>query len=107
MQPNTLAIRRRGEPEEVLHANMDYLSDAARAVARTPGGHPEGYIEAFANLYAAFAGDVQAYPERRDPAGYASIDDGVAALRFIRACRLSSEAQSAWTPLADIERSTA
>ena len=103
-QPNTLTIKRRGAPEAVLHANMDYLGDAAQAVARTPGGHPEGYIEAFSNLYVAFADDVAAFPERPAVAGYASIDDGVAALRFIRAARVSSDNGSAWTTLADIER---
>lgn len=104
MAPNTLTWRRRGAPDEVLHANTDYLSESARAVARTPGGHPEGYIEAFSNLYQAFARDVRAFPAAPAlPRGYASIEDGVAALRFIRAARLSSQADSAWTVLAGIE----
>lgn len=107
MFPNTLRLRRRDEPEQVLHANTGYLSAPAQAVARTPGGHPEGYIEAFANLYAAFAADVEAFPEAgSEPPGYASIGDGVAALRFIRAARLSSEKQSAWTALSGVEHAT-
>lgn len=101
-QPNTMTIKRRDMPEQVLHANMDYLSAPARALARTPGGHPEGYIEAFANLYLAFARDVRQFPERPERPGYAGIDDGVAALRFVRAARHSSAENSAWIKLADI-----
>ena len=103
-QPNTLVLKRRAEPDTILHANMDYLGASARAVARTPGGHPEGYLEAFANIYQAFAEAVTAFPEAPQPRGFASIDDGVAALRFIRAARLSSQQGSAWTELAAIER---
>jgi predicted dehydrogenase len=105
-EPNQLSLRARGEPEQILRpgAGTAYLSEAAQAVCRTPGGHPEGYIEAFANLYAAFARDVAAYPAApADPRGYATIEDGVAALRFIRAARLSSEAGASWTALAGIE----
>lgn len=105
-EPNTLTILRRGEPDLVLHpgANAAYLCDEARAVCRTPGGHPEGYIEAFANLYAAFADKVARYPDAGgSPNGIASIEDGVAALRFIRACIHSSNNQSAWTPLAGFD----
>lgn len=100
-QPNTLTIKRRGEPDQVLHANTPYLGEAAQSVARTPAGHPEGYIEAFSNLYVAFAADVRAYPAMPESPAYATIEDGVAALRFIRASLTSSENNSAWTRLAD------
>ncbi|WP_199564708.1 Gfo/Idh/MocA family protein [Parvularcula marina] len=105
-EPNTLSLKRRGEPEMVLRsgAGTPYLSDAALAVCRTPGGHPEGYIEAFANLYAAFAGDVRDGGKRPGtPPGYATIEDGMSAMRFIRAANISSKNNSAWTPLAGIE----
>lgn len=104
--PNRLTLKARGKPEQVLvpGAGSAYLSPAAEAVCRTPAGHPEGYIEAFANLYAAFAADVRRFPEAPgQPRGYATIEDGVAALRFIRASRLSSEAGSSWKTLAGIE----
>ena len=103
-QPNTLTIRPRGEPDQVLRpgANVAYLSPEAAAMCRIPAGHPEGYLEAFANLYVSFAGAVRAFPERID-AGYASIGDGVAAMRFIRAAIVSSLNNSAWTKLAGIE----
>lgn len=105
-EPNALTLKYRGAPERVLRAgvNMPYLSETARAACRTPGGHPEGYIEAFANIYAAFARAVCAFPERvQGETGYASVEDGVATMRFIRAARLSSENGSAWTQLAGVE----
>jgi len=103
--PNQLVIRRRDAPQEVLTAgaNQAYLSAAARAACRTPGGHPEGYIEAFANQYAAFAADVCAFPEL--PEGvrpYATTEDGLSAMRFVRAVRLSNARSSAWTRLDDL-----
>jgi predicted dehydrogenase len=103
-QPNTMTIKRRGEPDQILRAgsNVGYLSDAAVAVCRTPAGHPEGYIEAFANLYAGFARAVRDYPAHNGT-GCASVADGVATLRFIRAALTSSRNQSSWTSLAGIE----
>jgi predicted dehydrogenase len=104
-QPNTLTLKKRGEPDQVLKAgaNMPYLSSAAQAVCRTPGGHPEGYIEAFANLYAAFAAGVRNYPGQRHLEGIAGVEDGLNAMRFIRAALTSSNAGAAWTALKDIE----
>ena len=103
-EPNSMTIRRRGGPDQVLRsgANVAYLSPAAVAKCRTPAGHPEGYIEAFANLYVSFADAIHAFPERIEE-GYASIADGVAAMRFIRAALASSRANSAWTTLPGIE----
>jgi predicted dehydrogenase len=103
-QPNSMTIRRRGEPDQVLRpgTNVAYLSPEAAAMCRTPAGHPEGYLEAFANLYVSFANAVRVFPERIHE-GYASVADGVAAMRFIRAAVLSSKNESAWTRLEGIE----
>jgi predicted dehydrogenase len=104
-QPNTLTWKERSAPDQVLKAgaNMGYLSPEARAVCRTPGGHPEGYIEAFANLYADFAAGVRDFPKRRKLDGIAGVEDGLNAMRFIRASVVSSANASAWTKLAGIE----
>lgn len=103
-EPNTMTIRRREKPDLVLRpgANVSYLSDAAVAVCRTPSGHPEGYIEAFANLYAGFAAAVHVYPAHKN-IGCASVADGVSTMRFIRAALTSTRNLSAWTRLAGIE----
>jgi len=99
--PNALLLRKRGEPDQWLQpgVNRAYLSEAARAACRTPAGHPEGYIEAFANLYAAFATAVHDFPNVSESPGFASIDDGLAALRFVRAAVTSSRQHSTWTSL--------
>jgi len=99
-EPNTMTIKFRGEPDRVLRAgaNVAYLSEPAIAVCRTPAGHPEGYIEAFANLYAGFARAVRNFPAH-DDTGYTTVAHGVATLRFIRAALISSRNQSAWTRL--------
>jgi predicted dehydrogenase len=99
-EPNTMTIKRRGEPDRVLRpgSNVGYLSAAAARVCRTPAGHPEGYIEAFANHYAGFARAVHAFPAHSGT-GCATVADGVATMRFIRAAVTSSRNQSAWTRL--------
>ncbi len=96
--PTRLTICHRGQPDQVLQpgTNMDYLSPAARAACRTPGGHPEGYLEAFANLYHAFAGAVSTFPDTPATPGFATVQDGVAALKFVRAAVTSSRQQSTW-----------
>jgi predicted dehydrogenase len=80
---------------------------AATAVAahasRVPGGHPEGYLEAFAQLYADMAEQISAQLEGRppDPASrlVPTVDDGVAGMRFISAALESSGRNAAWTSL--------
>lgn len=95
-QPNSLRVRPRGEPEQIWTPGVDrnYLGAAAMGVTRTPAGHPEGYLEAFANIYRDFAdavrGNVPAEPS------YASLADGLAGMRFIQAAHDSSARGAAW-----------
>jgi predicted dehydrogenase len=80
---------------------------AATAVAahasRVPAGHPEGYLEAFAQLYADMAEQISARLEGRPPNPVSllvpTVDDGVAGMRFISAVLESSRRNAAWTPL--------
>jgi predicted dehydrogenase len=99
-EPDTLTIKYRGKPDQVFHpgSKSPYLSEPAIAVCRTPAGHPVGYLEGFANHYAGFARAVRAYPAHGDT-GCATVADGVAGMRFIRAALNSSRNQSAWTRL--------
>ncbi|HEX8413655.1 MAG TPA: Gfo/Idh/MocA family oxidoreductase [Sphingomicrobium sp.] len=98
-QPNSLRISPRGEPEQIWTPGADrkYLGDAAMSVTRTPAGHPEGYLEAFANIYRDFAdavrGNVPPEPS------YASLAHGVAGMRFIQAAYDSSAAGAAWVDI--------
>jgi hypothetical protein len=69
---------------------------------RTPGGHPEGYLEGFANLYKDFADILQARAEGKSHELQAWVPDiatGVEGMRFINAVLTSSGANGAWTPL--------
>ena len=63
-EPNTLRIGYRDKPTEIWHAgaNRPYLAADVLAIQRTPGGHPEGYLEAFANIYRAFGEQLRGAP---------------------------------------------
>ena len=95
-QPNSLRVAPRGKPEEIWTPGVDrkYPSAAAMAATRLPSGHPEGYLEAFANIYRDFAQAVRAGPPKEP--SYASLDDGIAGMRFIQAAYDSSARDAAW-----------
>ena len=77
-----------GAPTTIKRGRED-LADATRARVRTPPGHPEGYIEAFANLYAGFAEAIRARGEGRAPGavadGVPTARDGLKGVAFIEA----------------------
>lgn len=97
--PNVLRVGRRGGPEEVWTAGVDraYLGPEAMAVTRTPAGHPEGYLEAFANIYRDFAEAVRGAPPAAP--SYAGLAAGVRAMRFIAAAHRSSADGGTWVDL--------
>jgi predicted dehydrogenase len=98
-QPNSLTIGRRDKPTEVWHAgaNRAYLAPNVRTVQRTPGGHPEGDLEAFANIYRAF-GDELRSGSMSEP-GYATINDTLSGMRFLAASLESSRRGAVWVDL--------
>lgn len=84
--PNRLRLKWLDGPEEIRHAAGSYLSEDARAVTRLPGGHPEGYLEAFAVLYREFADALIAWKNGQAdplPATLPGIIAGVRGMRFI------------------------
>lgn len=103
-QPNSMTIGRRDKPTEIWHAgaNRAYLAGDVRAVQRTPGGHPEGYLEAFANIYRAFGEELRASPAAGASAhepGYATMDDTLSGMRFLAASLESSRRGAVWVDL--------
>jgi predicted dehydrogenase len=69
-------------------------------VTRVPPGHPEGYLEGFANLYAEIARAIRAARERKkpDPAVvFPTVEDGLAGMEFVEAAVASSRAGGIWT----------
>lgn len=84
--PNRLRLKWLDGPEEIRHASGSYLGAGARAVTRLPGGHPEGYLEAFAVLYREFADALIAWKGGQAnplPETLPGIVAGVRGMRFI------------------------
>jgi predicted dehydrogenase len=84
--PNRLIVKGLDKPEEIHHAAAGYLGGDALAVTRTPSGHPEGYLEAFAVLYREFADGLLAWKQGSAnplPATLPGIEAGVRGMRFI------------------------
>lgn len=100
--PNYLWHTPFGQPKRLLTRGGAGVSEAAAAVTRIPGGHPEGYLEGFATLYAGAARAIRAAREgRRDPVLdlLPGLAEGLAGMRFIDACLRSSQADAAWVAL--------
>ena len=97
-EPNTLLLKWPNRPREILRTGANYrkLSKEALGATRLPAGHPEGYLEAFANLYKDFA---SALLEGGTP-DVPTVEDGVRGMAFIEACVESSNASGRWTKLA-------
>jgi predicted dehydrogenase len=84
--PNRLRLKWLDGPEEIRHASGSYLGDGARSVTRLPGGHPEGYLEAFGVLYREFADWLLARMGGavvEEPETLPGIEAGVRGMRFI------------------------
>jgi len=102
-EPNSLLVKWLDEPSQIYRAGGNAaISPEARALCRTPVGHPEGYLEAFANLYKSFAGALQAKlsGEYRDADGrdFPSVEDGVRGMAFLDNVIRSNESSEKWTP---------
>jgi predicted dehydrogenase len=102
-EPNTLLVKWLDRPMEVYRTANGYLSEAAKAAGRTPPAHPEGYLEAFANIYRNFAGHIRARLDGAEPnplhLDYPKIEDGIRGMAFIEAVVASSKNNAAWTKL--------
>lgn len=101
--PNTLVVKWLDKPMEVLRTGRPYLSDEAKAFTRTPAGHPEGYLEAFANIYRAFTKAVRDYKpgKKINPAKYdfPDVEDGVRGMNFVQTAVKSANSTRKWTTL--------
>lgn len=99
-EPNTLVFKPAGKPWELRRTGHGYMSAPAQAAARIPPGHPEGYLEAFANIYRGFIEDVRRAARGQAPLrDYPGVEDGLRGLRFIAQAVASSRAGSAWMQL--------
>ncbi|KAA3517678.1 gfo/Idh/MocA family oxidoreductase [Agrobacterium vitis] len=97
--PNYLWYTKLGEPKQLITRGGAGAGGAAARVTRIPGGHPEGYLEAFATIYSEAAQAILAARTGAavDPAVvYPTVDDGVKGVAFVTACIQSSKQNGAW-----------
>ena len=103
--PNRLLHAALGEPQRVLTRGSPGLCEAAVRATRLPSGHPEGFIEAFANVYLGVAADIRARAAgvlaSAPEADYPRVEDGARSVRFIEKVLQSARSQYKWTTLAD------
>ncbi len=97
-----LYLRWPDRPDEVVSAGAPYLGSLAARASRLPAGHPEGFIEAFANIYRDFAGAIHAAtPIAETP--LCGIEDGVRGLRFVDAALRSAAQGGTWQPVEEAD----
>lgn len=100
-EPNTLIVKWLDEPTQIYRAGGNAaISSEARAFCRTPVGHPEGYLEAFANLYRSFASAWRAARNGVENEGtdFPSVADGVRGMAFLDNVLRSNASTEKWTP---------
>jgi predicted dehydrogenase len=100
MQPNTLIIKYNDKTSQLVRSGVGNFYPSAANSLRTPAGHPEGYLEAFANLYMDFAKQIRAF---KDPEATAildsqapGIDEAIRGMAFIENCVAASRSELKW-----------
>jgi len=100
-EPNSMIMKWLDRPKEIIRTGQAYLSDDAKKFTRTPAGHPEGYLEAFANIYRAFSRAVRDYKpgKKINVAKYdfPGVDDGVHGMSFVQTAVKSNTSTRKWT----------
>ncbi|GLQ15912.1 Gfo/Idh/MocA family protein [Maritalea porphyrae] len=100
--PNYLWFTPFGEPKRLITRNGAGAGNAAARVSRIPGGHPEGYLEGFANIYSEAASAIRAKKygtARPEATQFPGIKEGMQGMKFINACVSSSAENSKWVTL--------
>jgi predicted dehydrogenase len=104
MEPNTLELTLMDQPKQLIRTGTGQLSAAAQAHTRIPAGHPEGYLEAFANIYRNFARTLRSRLKGEIPnplyTDFPTVEDGVRGMTFIEAVVAASASDKKWYPLA-------
>lgn len=103
-EPNTLLVKWLDQPTQILRAGGNYgdrLSPFATHNCRTPGGHPEGYLEAFGNIYRNFALTLGARIDGTEPTAemldFPRVDEGIRGMAFIDNVVASNASDKKWT----------
>ncbi|EEE35675.1 oxidoreductase-dehydrogenase [Rhodobacteraceae bacterium KLH11] len=97
--PNRLWFTPFGKPKQLRTRGGAGANEAANAVTRIPGGHPEGYLEAFATIYTSAASAIRAHKSGLEPAPdllLTTLEDGVHGMSFVDAVLRSSAGNAVW-----------
>ena len=104
-EPNSLRYRQLDQPLQVLRTGVGNLFEITQAHTRIPAGHPEGYLEAFANIYRNFAFRIKADSSERialaETHDFPTIEDGFRGMRFITRAVESGNSEQKWIKLTD------
>ncbi|MFV0313435.1 MAG: Gfo/Idh/MocA family protein [Dysgonomonas sp.] len=99
-EPNTIILKWADKPNEIIRTGSRYMSSFSQHNTRVPGGHPEGYIEAFANIYRNFALALDCILKGNEPKpeylDFPTVKDGVRGMQFIETVVASSESEDKW-----------
>jgi len=100
MEPNTLIVKWSNAPAQIYRTGNGYMGNFAQHNSRVPGGHPEGYLEAFANIYKNFALTVDAKLNNEQPTAemldFPNTEDGIRGMAFIENVVASSTSDQKW-----------
>ena len=102
-EPNTLKLKWLDAPAQIYRTGHDYLSSFAKHNTRTPAGHPEGYLEAFANIYRNFVITIDKISSGETPSeellDFPTSEDGVRGMAFIENVVASGKSDQKWYEL--------
>jgi predicted dehydrogenase len=100
-EPGVLRVTKINEAPQIYTPTRDYDSESCRSLSRLPSGHPEGFFEAFGNIYRGFCSALlkEKYGVDVGSFDYPTVDDGVHGLKFIDACIESNAKGNVWVEL--------
>ena len=105
-EPNDLIVKYANAPRKVYRRGNDYLGEEAQKYTRTPFAHPEGFIEAFANIYLAAVGaigdQIDGNPAPESGYDFPDVNDGVAGMAFIKSSVESSASDQKWIKFPEV-----
>ncbi len=99
---NELIVKYPAAPRRVYRSGNEYLSESAKRFVRIPAGHPEGFLEAFANIYREVARAIEALAEEKpipSDCDFSTIDDGVTGMALLETAVESAKAGGVWRSL--------
>ncbi|MBN2000964.1 Gfo/Idh/MocA family oxidoreductase [candidate division KSB1 bacterium] len=101
--PNYLNFYQQGKPVQIFRRGNDYLCEAAKRATRIPAGHPEAFLEAFANIYVNAMDTIRAHINGTKPTelelDFPTVDDGVVGMAFIETVIESDKSSQKWTKI--------